>query len=249
MQNTFVGKMTGSRGGTIALGVGAAILAAILLIVYLNRYRSSVDGANAPMPVLVAKRLIPEGTPGTAIGQLGAYQASTVAKDTLKDGAITDPAYLVGRVTVNDILPNQQITTADLSAGTTDALPTKITGSQRAFAIPVDTAKGMVGLVAAGDKVDIYMSLGSGGGNLLTLLAPNITIMQAPGAPDENGTTTSDSNIVVLKAPAGLAQRIAFASDNGALWFLLRPSAAAKAPPLKTITVQDLLNQAKFNNK
>jgi Flp pilus assembly protein CpaB len=249
MQNTFKGKMTNSRGGTIALGVGAAILAAILLVVYLNRYRSSVNGANEATPVLVAKKLIPKGTSGTVIGETGAFQTSTIAKDTLKTGAISDPAYLVGRVTLTDILPSQQITTADLSAGTSDALPTKITGRQRAFAIPVDTAKGLVGLTAEGDHLDVYMSLGSGGGNVLTLLAPDVIILRAPGAPNTNGTTSSDSNIMVLKAPAGLAQKIAFASDNGALWFLLRPAAGAKAPPARTITVQDLINQAKANNK
>ena len=156
--------MTARGAAPSRSGSRAAILAAILLIVYLNRYRSSVDGANAPMPVLVAKQLIPQGPPEPSIGQPGGVSGLDGGEDTLKDGAITDPAYLVGRVTVNDILPNQQITTADLSAGTTDALPTKITGPQRAFAIPVDTAKGMVGLVVEGDHVDIYMSLGSGGG-------------------------------------------------------------------------------------
>ena len=47
------GRMS-SRGWAIALGVGAIVLAAVLLVVYLNRYRARADGANAPTPVLVA---------------------------------------------------------------------------------------------------------------------------------------------------------------------------------------------------
>ena len=64
MSNTFTGKVSGrmsSRGWAIALGIGAVVLAAILLVVYLDRYRARVGGRNAPTPVLVANRLIPLG--------------------------------------------------------------------------------------------------------------------------------------------------------------------------------------------
>ena len=243
MQNAFRGKLTSSRGGAIALGVGAAVLAGILLLVYLNRYRSSVDSATNPTPVLVAKNLIKAGTSGTLIADKDLYQSANIPQEDVKVGAIADPAYLNGRVAVVDIFPGQQITTTDVSAGTTDAIPTKITGRERAFAIPVDTARGLVGIAASGDHVDMYFGVNAAGGNLLTLLAPNVTILQAPGA----ATTTngqSTGNIMVIKAPARLGQKIALASDNGTLWFLLRPLAGAKAPPPITISVQDLLAQA-----
>ena len=71
MSNTLTGKVSGrmsSRGWAIALGIGAVVLAAILLVVYLDRYRARVGGENAPTPVLVAKQLIPAGTPGTHRG-------------------------------------------------------------------------------------------------------------------------------------------------------------------------------------
>ena len=47
MSNTFTGKVSGrmsSRGWAIALGIGAVVLAAILLVVYLDRYRARVSG-------------------------------------------------------------------------------------------------------------------------------------------------------------------------------------------------------------
>ena len=49
----------------------------------------------------------------------------------------------------------------------------------------------------------------------------------------------------VLKAPAPLAQKLAFASDSGTLWFLLRPAVGAKRTPPLTVTMQTLLAQAK----
>ncbi len=137
MSNTsLTTKVQQSRGWTLALGIAAAVLAAILLIAYLVQYRSSVNDSTAPTPVLVAKNLIPKGTSGTVIAEKQLFQAATLAKDDLKVGAISDPAYLNGRVAVADIFPGQQITTADLSAGLTDAIPTQLTGKQRAVAIP-----------------------------------------------------------------------------------------------------------------
>ena len=106
MSNTsLTSKVTQSRGWTLALGIAAAALAAILLIAYLVQYRSSVNDSTAPTPVLVAKNLIPKGTSGTVIAEKELFQAATLAKDDLKVGAISDPAYLNGRVAVGRHLP------------------------------------------------------------------------------------------------------------------------------------------------
>ena len=233
MSNTsLTSKVSQSRGWTLILGIAAAALAAILLIAYLVQYRSSVNDSTAPTPVLVAKSLIPKGTSGTVIAEKQLFQAATLAKDDLKTGAISDPAYLNGRVAVGDIFPGQQITTADLSTGLTDAIPTQLSGLQRAVAIPVTGARGLVGYVASGDRVDIYYGTGSNQGTLLGLLAPDVLVMRAPAA---------EGSPAILRADAGLAQKLALASDSGTLWFLLRPAGNAKKTPKRAITSAQLL--------
>ena len=192
MQQSVTSKIGSSKGWTLALGIGAALLAAILLVVYLNRYRSSVDAQNAATPVLVAKNLIPRGTSGTIIAKKELFQVASLPKDDLKVGAISDPAYLNGRVAAGDIFPGQQITTADLSVATTEAVPTSLTGEERAVAIPIDAARGLVGYIAQGDHVDVYVGLTTGQ-TLLTLLAPDVEILRAPVA--------GQSTTYVLKAP------------------------------------------------
>ena len=179
MQQSVTSKIGTSRGWTLALGIGAALLAAILLVVYLNRYRSSVDAQNAATPVLVAKNLIPQGTSGTIIAKKELFQVASLPKDDLKVGAISDPAYLNGRVAAGDIFPGQQITTADLSVTTTEAVPTSLTGVERAVAVPIDASRGLVGYTAQGDHVDVYVGLTTGT-TLLTLLAPDVEILRAP---------------------------------------------------------------------
>ena len=234
MSNTsLTSKVQQSRGWTLALGIGAAALAAILLIAYLVQYRSSVNDSTAPTPVLVAKNLIPKGTSGTVIAEKQLFQAATLSKDDLKVGAISDPAYLNGRVAVGDIFPGQQITTADLSVGLTDAVPTQLSGKQRAVAIPMTGNRGLAGYVTSGDRVDVYYETGSNGGTILGLLAPNVLVLRAgtAGAP------------AIIKADAALAQTLALATDSGTLWFLLRPAGDAKEPPKKSISSTELLAQ------
>ena len=88
MSNTLTSKVSGrmsSRGWAIALGIGAIVLAAILLVVYLDRYRSRVSSENAPTPVLVAKQLIPQGTPGTTIAQQGMYEPTTLPRKEVEE--------------------------------------------------------------------------------------------------------------------------------------------------------------------
>lgn len=232
MSNTsLTAKVSNSRGWTLALGITAAALAAILLIAYLVQYRSSVNDSTAPTPVLVAKNLIPKGTSGTVIAEKQLFQAATLPKDDLKVGAISDPAYLNGRVAVADIFPGQQITTADVSAGLTDALPTQLSGRQRAIAVPVAGARGLVGYVASGDRVDIYFETGGTGGNVLGLLASDVLVMRAP---------TAEGVPAILRLNASQAQMVALAADTGVMWFLLRPAGDAKQPPRRAVTTQQL---------
>jgi Flp pilus assembly protein CpaB len=234
---SLTSKVQQSRGWTLALGIGAAALAAILLIAYLVQYRSSVNDSTAPSPVLVAKNLIPKGTSGTVIAEKQLFQAATLSKDDLKVGAISDPAYLNGRVAVSDIFPGQQITTADLSVGLTDAVPTQLSGKQRAVAIPMTGNRGLAGYVSSGDRVDVYYETGSNGGTILGLLAPNVLVLRAG----------SGAAPAIIKADAALAQTLALASDSGTLWFLLRPAGDAKNPPKKSISSTELL--AKINGQ
>ena len=74
-------KSTTSRGGAIAVGITVAVIAAILLIVYISRYKSSVDSTASAVPVLVAKNLIPKGTSGTTVATKGRYQSTSVPSD------------------------------------------------------------------------------------------------------------------------------------------------------------------------
>ena len=91
------------------LWIATAVLAAILLVVYLDRGRIGIEGESAPATVLVAKQLIPHGTPGSLVVSRSMYASTAIPPQEVEVGAIADPAYLRGRTAATDIFPGQQL--------------------------------------------------------------------------------------------------------------------------------------------
>ena len=241
MQETM-GKLFKNRSGAVIAGVIVAVIAVVLLLLYLRSYRSSVNSGKQPERVLVATKNIPAGTSGTLIAQKGLYRVTAVQKDQLELNAITDPSALAGRVAAAAIFPGQQLTQSDFSTEAPQSLPYQLTGRQRAIAISVSANHGLVGEVAAGDTVDVYVGVSSPGGSsggkalpsgqLVKLLQPDVYVLVAPGA----GTSAT-----ILRINTRDAAKFAFASDNTTVWLVLRPAVGASRTPPSTATLATLL--------
>ena len=236
MSNTsLTGKVSGrmsSRGWAIALGIGAVVLAAILLVVYLDRYRARVGGENAPTPVLVAKQLIPAGTPGTLVASQSMYAPTTLPQKEVEVGAISDPSYLSGRAAAVEIFPGSQITATDFATSDTASVDSQITGSERAISISVDGVRGSSSQIMPGDHVDVYLTVAG----TLKLFKPNVTVLTTPTFPGPAG----GGNLIV-KIDTAEAAKWAFANDNAAFWFVIRPVVGAKPTKPSTANASTLL--------
>ena len=237
MSNTITSKVQGkmsSRSWAIALGIAAAVLAAILLILYVNRYQSRASGANAPTPVLQATKLIVKGTPGNLVAAQTMYKPITVPRKEVEVGAIAAP-YLTGRVATADIYPGTQLTAEAFSTDTSLYVDSQITGEQRAISVSVDNVHGSLSQLQAGDHIDVYIGVGArtGGQPVVQLFRQDVEVLSVP-APDETGN-------LILKIKAKDAADFAFAADNTQLWFVIRPAAGAKPTPQDTATVNSVL--------
>lgn len=217
MSNTFSSRVSGSmssRGWAIAVGAAAVVLAAILLIVYLDRYRSRVSGESAPTPVLVANRLIQAGTPGTVVAEQGFYAQTTLPQKEVEVGAIADPQYLTGRATATAVFPGQQLTAADFAASPSTTVKSQIIKSQRALSVAIDNVHGSLSQLAAGDSIDIYVGITG----TVKLFRPNIKVLAIP---------TAEGGNLMLRVESKDAAAFAYAADNSQLWFVLRPVVGA----------------------
>ena len=234
MESILSSKLLTTRRGTLILGIVAAVLAGIVLLVYLNHYRQTIAAENADVPVLVAKRVIEKGTPGNVIGSHEFFTPTNIPRRDLKDGAIADPAALRGRVALSDIYPGEQLTVANFSVTATTAIPTRLAREQRGIAIPVDAVHGITGALAAGDHVDVLVGLnvncGSRINSVVKLLAQNILVLAAPGSA-KSGLGSGSGKTVILRTNYKQAVRLAFAADNGRLWLIQRPIGNARPTP------------------
>lgn len=237
-------KLLATRRGTVIVAGVCALVAAGILLLAMSSYRNNVDTSGNQETVLVASGLIQKGTSGDAIAAEQMFKSTSVAVKQASAGAIADTAQLHGKVAASDINPGEQLTAADFVAK--GGLTSELAPSQRAITISLDQSHGMVGQVQTGDHVDVYagVSVEPKGGRsepALRLLLTNIKVLQAGSGSGGIGQGANATNNVTLGVSDTQVGALAYASDNGKVWLVLRPADATSSSSSTAITAQSLL--------
>jgi Flp pilus assembly protein CpaB len=243
-------KLISSKRGTIIVAAAAALLAGILILIYLNGYRSSVKAEGAPVTVLIAQDNIPKGTSGTVIASNGLFKTTTMRESQLREGAFSDPTNLDGKAATHEIYKGAQLTASDFAAAG-EELPSQLIGKERMIAIPLDAAHGLIGEVEAGNHIDIFAGFsvvptnadgtpvaGAQSRAILKRIITDIPVVRVAG---KTGSLGSTSTKVIVKLTDKQAADLAFSSDNGKVWLALRPGAGAESSPPNIVTLETLL--------
>jgi Flp pilus assembly protein CpaB len=225
MENISSSKLFTTRQGTVLLGVIAAVIAAIALIVYLNHYRNSV--AQPDVKVLVANRTIPQGTSGDTLAKsTGFYVLTPIPKDQVLTGAITDTSTLTGKVATTEIKPDSQLTESQFSAPT--GLAPQLAPGQRAVVVALGSPQSVGGQIVPGSLVDVWVTSSGQASNgvsrpIAKLLFQKMEVMNAV-----------DGGNVTLMATWKQAGQLIYASSNAQIWLTLRPTlgTVTKRPPV-----------------
>jgi Flp pilus assembly protein CpaB len=238
----YAQKLISTRRGSLYLAAIAALLAGMVILVYLNRYRENLQTGGTPVTVLVARSTIPKGTSGSIVAEKRLFTATTIRESQLREGAISDPASLAGRIATTEIYEGAQLTAADFSADAT-SLSSTLTDRQRIMSIPLDSAHGLIGQAEAGDHVDVYAAfnvVGPGGVThaILKRIITDIPIVVVTRPEGNVGSKPTDVSLRMNDQEAG---QIAFASDHGKVWLSLRPAVGAKSSPPKLVTIETLM--------
>jgi pilus assembly protein CpaB len=224
--------MFSTRRGALTTAAVAAVLAGLLLFIFVQNYNKGGSGAVVNTPVYVASGYIPKGTPASVIASGSLMSRTTVPSTHVVAGAIGDPSAIKGEVAVDAIYPGQQLTAADFTTANV-TLASQLTGHQRAIAIPVNSSSGLIGFLQTGDHVDVMADSGGGtaGAGGVAIVAQNVLVLSAPGATGGgsvgSGSPSGNGANVVLQVTPKQAQAFAFASDNGKVWLTLRPPVGA----------------------
>src|SRR3954451_13821278 len=241
-------RVLSTREGTIAFAVLAAVLAAVVLMAFTRGYKHSVERNGEEVTVLVAKDALPKGSPGDVIAEKGLFQTTGFARDQVKDGAITDPATLRGMVAAHPLVRGQQITIGDF-VKPSDPVLSRLADERGGITIPLDSAHVMIGRIHAGDHVDVlsgFQVQPDGAGRprpVLRTLLQDVEVLDAPSAEKAAGLGASSSQTenVTLRVSEKAMPELAFASDNGKVWIVLRAQAGAKQSPMSLVTLDRLL--------
>jgi Flp pilus assembly protein CpaB len=222
VENIMSSKLFTTRQGTVLLGVIAAVIAAIALLVYLNHYRNSVKG-DQQVKVLVAAKLIQKGTPGDVVRTTsGLYQLTDFSKSQVESGAIVNPSALAGKVAVTDIALGQQLTAADF--GTATGVAGGLGKNDRLVVIPLGSPQEVASQITAGSHVDVWVtSTAQGTGGVTRPIAK--LLFQ-----DMRVAAISGGNVTLQATPTESGELI-FASTNDSIWLALRPTIGTKPKP------------------
>jgi Flp pilus assembly protein CpaB len=241
-----VQRILSTRGGTIGVGAVAAVLAGVLLLVYVSQYRDSVKQQQKPVAVLVADALIPKGTSGDLIGTQQMYTISNIPADRVKNGAITDPNSLKGLIVTDDLFPGKQLTQSDFVDRSTNKVLNHLIAYDRAISVPLDAAHGLVGYVQAGDHVDVMAGFVINGNDgkqhpILKTIMQDIPVLDAPASAGKASVASSQTQNIVLETTDQQAADLAFSSDNGKVWFILRPPSGAQQHPATLVSIETIM--------
>jgi Flp pilus assembly protein CpaB len=243
-------KLISSKRGAIIVAASAALFAGILILLYLNSYRSGVKAEGAPVTVLIAQDDIPKGTSGTLIASTGLLKTTTMRESQLRDGAFSDPTNLSGKATTHEIYKGAQLTASDFAPAAA-SLPSELTKKDRIIAVPLDSAHGLIGEIEAGNHVDIFAGftvtpLGPdgtpiSGATTRAVMKRIITDVPVIRVAAKTGGLGSSSTKVLVKLSDKQAADLAFSSEYGKVWLGLRPGAGAESSPPDLVTLETLL--------
>jgi Flp pilus assembly protein CpaB len=226
VENIMSSKLFTTRQGTVLLGVIAAIIAAIALIVYLEHYKNSVS--QPAVQVLYATKAIPQGMSGDVLAQsTGFYKVEKIPHNSVQSGAITDASTLSGKYALTQINPNSQLTESQFGAAS--GVQYQLKPLERAVVVDLGSPQAVGGQIGPGSHVDFWVTTSGQGGNgvsrpIAKLLFQDMYVLGVNGA-----------NVTLRAETPAQAGQIIFASSNDTIWLALRPTVAAKTKP-KAIT-------------
>jgi pilus assembly protein CpaB len=246
-----------SRIGAFGMAIVLAVAAGALVLVYLANHDSSLQSSSGKVSVLVATRTIPQFTPGNQVVDGQMFRESSVSRDALADGAITDADQLKGLVARNDVYPGEQLTTNQFQRSDTTNVAVKLKADQRAVGFPVDPASGLIGQLQAGDHVDVIatfdvLPIGKNGlpltgGQAIPLtrtIVSDALVLTAPqpssGGANGGGDSAHGPSLT-LAIGTDDVNRVMFAQQKGAVWFVLRPPGSSQDVGTDVVDVDAVL--------
>jgi Flp pilus assembly protein CpaB len=214
------------RTQSIVLGTLFAILAVVLVVVYVKHYKSNVKSRGDVVPVLVATHTIAAGTPASSIA--GSVQLEHILLGNRASGAVAALGDVRGKFVSENIYRGDQITLTRFRPLADQGITGQIAGKLRILQVTGDASQLLSGTLQAGDHVDVLASVqlpGTSGNVPVTrAVLRNLKVLTTPASKKGGAFSSSKGNIsVLLRLTDAQAQKLYYIVNNADWTFVLRP--------------------------
>jgi Flp pilus assembly protein CpaB len=228
--------------------IALAVLAVVLIGIYMVSYRNSVAEGAGLVKVLVAARDIPAGTEGSAVASGGYLKTQTVPRRAVVPGSIVSAAPLTSMVAANPIYKGEQVTLRQFGPISQGGIFAKFSGKQRAVAVPGDANQLLAGTVSDGDHVDVLATVGYRARGLsrstTRAVLRNLLVLEAPAEGSTGGASGGETISATLVMTDRQAQTMGWAMKNSTWFLALRPTAHPRNSSVTLETLKTFLGRA-----
>jgi pilus assembly protein CpaB len=236
------------RNWRVLTAVAAVVLAAaasVLAYTYLTQADARAQDKTELVPALVAKNVIPKGTPGKTAVDEGLFTTKRVPRDAVPDSVLTSDDGLGNLVASGPIAKGQFVVRDSFVAPSqVDGFSTTVKDGKQAISLSVDTTHGVAGFIQPNDSINMLLTLdvddktGKSGPQKTTaflipglrVLAVGTTTTSTPSANNDNGTTDTTAapvqqqqGLITVEVTPRQAEQIAHAMNVGTMTLTLNP--------------------------
>jgi len=220
--------------------VALAVLAAVLVGVYIISYRNKVNEGAGLVNVLVAARDIPAGTAGSSVASGGYLKTESVPKRTLVNGSLASAAPLTSKVAADPIYQGEQITVRQFKPIAQGGIFAKFSGTQRAVAVLGTPSQMLAGTLKDGDRVDVVATVRyhtTPARATTRVVLKNLLVLAAPDAGKAKSMRTDETIPATIVMTDRQAQTMGWAMKMSTWFLALRPTTRPRdnKPSLETL--------------
>src|SRR5271166_6520356 len=228
----------------VILAAMGAVLAAIVVFSAIRKRESEVQRAIArTVEIVVAANDIPVG----AKLDPAAVKLVRWARDSVPQGAFTDPKAVTGSFVKSQFVANEPVVASKLFMGeeASAVMPLLIPAGMRAMSVPVDEVADIAGFVAPHTRVDILVAVAGTGPDepsFSRIVLQNIEVLAVAQEIEHVKDQPEVVKVVTLLVTPVDAEKLTLASREGMLRLAMRNYGDARIVATRGIALTDLLH-------
>ncbi|MGC7847322.1 Flp pilus assembly protein CpaB [Desulforudis sp. 1088] len=218
-----------------ALVCGLAAAGGVYL--YLNNLAETYRSQGNFAPVVVAKQTIPARTP---IGRQS-LEIKEIPADYVHPEAFTRIEDVEGRIARAEIYPGEQILASRFATpeNSGNDLALVLQQGERAVSIAIDPVSGVSGMLQAGDKVDVAVTIDVS----TSIVLQNIRVLAVNSGSAAENKSGPAANTCVLAVTPKQAEYLILATERGSIRLMLRSPADTAVTQTPAVRVEQLVNK------